>query len=127
MTAPRPPRELTPPAQRLKDTTLTPIEDLLIALLAARHRLGEPNWPVRRLPAHTRALRRLAALGAVCYQHANIEGHWLAELTPAAQEAWIDPNYHPPALEEIDTLRTQVAALNTVLDARLARDTAAPQ
>ena len=75
--------------------TLTPTEELFLAVLAARTRLGEPFWTFGN--QHRRTANRLESKGLVTVNNSNVEASFRAELTAAGREEAIDPNYTPPA------------------------------
>jgi hypothetical protein len=78
------------------DDALTPTEDLLIEVLIARHRLGEPFWPFER--CHRKTLERLEAKGLVSFQGA-VTPHLRAELTAAGRERFMSRPYMPTGAE----------------------------
>lgn len=87
--------------QRLKDTHLTPTEDLIMEVLAARDRLGEPFWPFST--KHRAAIRSLSEKGFVNYQSGNVENTLrVGFLNKASREAVLSPSYVPPLLAELE-------------------------
>jgi hypothetical protein len=71
---------------------LTPTEDLLLEVLIARHRLGEPFWPFDY--CHRRTLQRLESRGLVSFQNA-VTPHLRAQLTAAGRERFMTHPYVP--------------------------------
>lgn len=76
---------------------LTPTEDLICEVLAARHRLGEPFWPVDR--RHRRALDSLTAKGLVSYQSGWTPKDLRAQLTDKGRAVYLKDDYVAPALD----------------------------
>jgi len=66
-------------------------------VLAARHRLGEPFWPIAQSPAHTLTLKQLKSLGLVEYEHGRASGFWEAQLTPRGRREYMTGSYRSPA------------------------------
>lgn len=77
--------------------SLTPLQDMIMEVLAARHRLGERDWPIPRVPQNTIALNVLRKKGLVQYQPHAVECHWRAKLTEAGREMYLTS---PPVTEE---------------------------
>lgn len=77
--------------------TLTPTEELIMEVLAARHRLHEPFWTFSARPAITRAAQSLQAKGLVALLSPQVERTFRAELTEAGQAEVLDKNYLSPA------------------------------
>lgn len=73
---------------------MTPTEDLIGELLAARHRLGEHVWTLHS--QHTAAVRRLEKRGLVGWKRGVVEHTLLAWLTDEGREAFLSPDYAPP-------------------------------
>ncbi len=73
------------------DPGLTATEELVMEVLAARHRTGHTVWPFTRRAPITKALDHLSKLGLVSYKPHNTAGSWAAELTPTAVERWAPP------------------------------------
>lgn len=109
---------------------LTPTEDLILEVLAARYRLGETIWTFdSRL---TRQIDSLATKGLVSTMSGIVERTIRASLTDEGLREAVSPNYVPPretsrlltrnrilaALHEID--QPDAAALATLLSYRLA-------
>lgn len=70
-----------------------PTQYLVLDVLAARTRLGDPTWT---FPNSVRpALKALAADGLVGYKSAPIGGHQLAWLTEAGRPAAISNRHRP--------------------------------
>jgi hypothetical protein len=76
---------------------LPAIQELVLEVLAARHRLGEQIWTLSRKQGVTKALSVLEGLGLVGYDSGVVEGTWKAWLTAEGREAVFSPTYVPPA------------------------------
>lgn len=83
----------TPPPE------LTPTEQLLGELLAARYRLGEPFWPIKSSATTRRAANRLEKYGYVDLMHGQTERHFRAALTQAGIDRFTTRGYVSPALK----------------------------
>jgi hypothetical protein len=81
-----------------RETTLTPTEDLLVEVLAARHRTGETVWTFAT--THARTVRTLADKGLVAWKSGVLENTILAWLTDAGRAYALDEGYAPPASRE---------------------------
>lgn len=79
---------------------LTPTEDLVLEVLAARHRLGEHLWTFDS--CHAKTLRQLVERGYVTTMHGNVENTLRASLTPKGRERELSPGFMPPILREAD-------------------------
>lgn len=91
----------------------TPTQDLILELLAARHRLGENIWTLTaNTPVHT-ALKHLEKEGLVGWKSGIVEKTYLAWLTEAGKAEYIDPAYVAPILQEKE---------NTALDNEVNED-----
>jgi len=79
-------------------STLTPTEDLVMEVLAARYRLGERLWTFdsRCRPA----IRRLAARGLANEIHGMVENTIRASLTDEGRAAYVTADYVPPILRK---------------------------
>lgn len=77
--------------------TLPPTQYLVLDVLAARHRLGEPWWtfPSRLRPAVT----ALEQAGLVFGMHGIVGGTIRAGLTGAGRDTVLDPDYVPPVAQ----------------------------
>jgi hypothetical protein len=73
---------------------LTLTEDLIMEVLAARHRLGENIWPFDS--ALRPRLRALAGLGLIGYKGGIVEGTCNAWMTDEGRRRFLDPTYTPP-------------------------------
>ncbi len=78
--------------------TLPPLQDLLVELLAARHRLGEQMWTLTQNAPVTKALRELETIGVLGWKHGIVENTYLAWLTDEARGQYMDPEHVPPIL-----------------------------
>lgn len=75
---------------------LSPSEELLLDLLAARHRLGHTTYLVST--RHSRQLRSLAAKGLIWTDSGNVERTMKAGLTVLGEVVALDEHYVAPAL-----------------------------
>lgn len=84
----------------MSEHPLTPTEDLVLEVLAARHRLGELVWTFAT--RHRPAIRRLEARGLVAWKHGVVENTVIVQLTADGVAEAISPDYTPPnmTLEE---------------------------
>lgn len=82
------------------ESELMPTEELLLELLAARHRLGEAFWHVHARPAVVRAAKALEKLGFIGMQGGQVEKHFRAWLTDRGRELVMDEEYTPPILRQ---------------------------
>lgn len=74
---------------------LTPTEDLVMEVLAARFRLGENLWTFSS--QHRNTLRSLASKGLVISMGGVNEGTVRAALTNAGKQEYLNADYVPPA------------------------------
>lgn len=75
------------------DDELTPTEYLILEVLAARLRCGEPRWP---FPNRLRpTLRRLAGRKLIGFQPFTVAGHQVAWLTIDGEHRALDLSYVP--------------------------------
>lgn len=81
-----------------RETELTPTEDLLIEVLAARHRTGETVWTFAT--THARTVRILAEKGLVAWKSGVIEKTILVWLTDDGRAYALDEEYTHPASRE---------------------------
>lgn len=73
---------------------LTPTQDLVMEVLAARYRLGETMWPFdSKLRPQ---LRKLESHGLVTRMHGIVENTERASLTQAGIDMYVDEGYIPP-------------------------------
>lgn len=75
---------------------LTPTEDLVLEVLAARHRLGETLWTFES--RHAPAARRLEAKGLVNVIHGVVENTIRLSLTEQGKAACLSDDYTAPVL-----------------------------
>ena len=76
--------------------TLTPLQDQVMATVAARYRLGETEWVLSRLPAILRAVEYLEGVGLLIHHSPRVEDTVRVELTDLGRSLWINPDYRPP-------------------------------
>lgn len=76
---------------------LTPTQDLVMEVLAARHRLGEVVWPFVRSTGVTRAIHALIAQGLVWTMNGQVERSIRVGLTEEGREWVLDTSYVSPA------------------------------
>lgn len=74
----------------------TPIQELILEVLAARHRLGEHVWTFDRNGPVTMALHYLAKVGLVEFKSGIVEKSYLVWLTDAGRGQQLSPNYQVP-------------------------------
>lgn len=78
---------------------LTPTEDLILEVLIARHRLGEPFWPVAL--RNRKAIDSLQEKGLVNDLGSAVENTTRVGLTMKAKALWTGPNaYTPPIFRD---------------------------
>lgn len=74
--------------------SLPPTQSLILDVLAARARLGEPAW---NFPARNRlALDALQDRGLIAWKHWTLPGTCLAWLTDKGRDAVLSATYTPP-------------------------------
>lgn len=78
---------------------LTPTEDLLLEVLAARYRLGETMWTFDK--RHKTALEKLQARGLVSVMHGIVENTCRASLTEEGKAEHLSPTYKAPIIEKL--------------------------
>lgn len=78
---------------------LTPTEDLVLEVLAARHRLGEHLWTFNSNVGGT--ITKLEEKGLVTQMHGITERTIRAGLTQAGEELVLEPTYSPPILRDM--------------------------
>lgn len=71
----------------------TPTHQLLLELLAARHRLGHADWPIQH--QHRKGLQELADAGLVAFQGGRVENYFTAWLTDVGKEEFLRTSYVP--------------------------------
>ncbi|WP_114906829.1 hypothetical protein [Ornithinimicrobium murale] len=74
----------------------TPTEELVLELLAARHRLGESIWTLDRNTTVTKSLESLSGKGLVWFKSGIVQDTYLARLTDAGRARQLDTEYTPP-------------------------------
>lgn len=81
-----------------EEPKLSPTQDLVMEVVAARYRLGEPFWSVER--RNLAAIRGLAQLGLVTWREHNASHrHVYVTLTDAGRELYVT-DYVPPLFDE---------------------------
>ena len=77
---------------------MTPTEDLIGEVLAARFRLGETWWP---FPNATKpAASRMESAGLVDLTHGMVAGTYRARLTAKGLDVFISPTYQAPVVKQ---------------------------
>lgn len=85
---------MTTETERLSTDTLPPTQYLILEVLAARERIGEPSWP---FPSRLRsALAALQRLGLLHYDHHNTPKNLRARLTERGRAAALRAGYTVP-------------------------------
>lgn len=77
---------------------MTPTEELVMEVLAARYRLGEHLWTFSAGPTIYKAFRSLEAQGLIGWKGGITEKTCRAWLTDAGKTEMLDPEYVPPIL-----------------------------
>lgn len=77
-----------------EELDLTPTEWLIMEVLAARWRLGEPRWPFPNRLKPT--LRSLQTKGLISFKGHTIEKHQTAWLTTDGKRTSVSPTYILP-------------------------------
>jgi len=72
---------------------VSPTAELVLEVLIARHRLGEPFWPFTTRVS--RALDELASRGWVAHWDGPIPRTRNAKLTTVGRDRWLTPGYRP--------------------------------
>lgn len=80
---------------------LPPTEELVLEVLAARHRLGEQLWTFKT--GCGTALRSLQDKGLVEVFHSIVEGTVRARLTDDGRKLVLSGDYTPPCVQETAT------------------------
>lgn len=80
----------------LTEFDLTPTEDLILEILVARHRLGEPFWPIKANSTTTRAIQRLSDSGLVEYRSGPSAGYTQTSLTDEGRKMYASSTYKAP-------------------------------
>ena len=73
---------------------VTPTEDLLMEILAARYRLGEHLWTFDL--RHKKPLERLEAKGLVTVLHGIVDQSLRASMTQAGIDTYVSKTYESP-------------------------------
>jgi hypothetical protein len=73
---------------------LTPTQELVMDVLAARHRLGDTLWTFSSSAG--KAVKTLAAAGLVNEMHGITENTIRASLTDVGRNRWLSPTYPLP-------------------------------
>lgn len=79
---------------------LTPTQDLILEVLAARYRLGEAVWTFDK--RHRAVLQQLVTRKLVVLMHGITNDTVRAGLTKLGVGRYIDENYVPPIIKEIE-------------------------
>lgn len=76
---------------------VTPTEELIMEVLAARFRLGEKFWTFGNHPTSVRAARRLEERGFVYHMSGQVERTFRLGLTEQGIDEWkLNKPYKPP-------------------------------
>lgn len=81
---------------------LTPTQELVMELLAARSRLGECWWTLSKRPAITTAVNALEDMGYVIVMSPQVQNTLRVQITSKGCEAMICPQYTDPRAEAWD-------------------------
>lgn len=76
---------------------MTPTEELIMEVLAARYRLGEHFWTFSRKTAITKAAKSLEDKGLIFLMNGQVERTFRAGLTETGKAEVISKNYLSPA------------------------------
>jgi len=85
------------PQQPIPDR-LTPTQDLIMEVLAARFRLGERTWTFDDHSAIRKAMRVLEERGLVTWKSGITENTLRAWMTEAGRAEYVTADYVPPIL-----------------------------
>jgi hypothetical protein len=77
--------------------SLTPTQQLVLEVLAARHRLGHTTWTFTASDALTKAFKQLGELGLITHMGGVVEKTRRASLTETGKKLMLDPHYRPPS------------------------------
>ncbi|UYP17721.1 hypothetical protein OED52_13675 [Rhodococcus sp. Z13] len=77
---------------------MTPTEDLIMEVLAARTRLGHILWTFAANRTATAAARSLERRGLITMMHGITERTFRARLTQAGRDEYLTPDYVAPIL-----------------------------
>ncbi|MFJ8690312.1 hypothetical protein [Micromonospora wenchangensis] len=80
----------------LDTDNLPPTQYLILEVLAARHRLGEPCWTFPSRPGIRTAVAALNVAGLVTWKSSPAPRAVLVWLTEAGKSAALDETYVPP-------------------------------
>ncbi|AER47533.1 hypothetical protein CL96_gp107 [Mycobacterium phage Firecracker] len=94
-------------------SNITPTAELILEVLAARHRLGEQFWTFPSRRAIRKASRELAEAGLVWVDTAPTPGSFRVGLTEQGKLACIDPKYTPPVVRG-EPVRLRDALVETI-------------
>lgn len=98
---------------RIDKSTLTSAQQLILELLAAQWRLGEPAWV---FPGKARqSLEVLQGKGLLWWQPGSAPGTLLASLTEAGREVTLDGVYDDPAPPLVAEIRRRTSDLNRMI------------
>lgn len=93
-------------ADKFDTFTLPPTQQLVLEVLAARLRLGEPTWTFStRMRA---ALEALEAGGWIGWKEGVVHATANVWLTEAGRHAALDPNYRPPTQVNVTPTDQQI-------------------
>jgi hypothetical protein len=96
------------------EASLSPTEELITEVLIARHRLGEPFWPIAK--RNQKAIDSLGEKGLVNDYGHNSPGTVRVALTLKAKALWARPlTYVPPIFRDDLVKRNQWRQLQTLL------------
>ena len=84
-------------------TPVTPTQELVMELLAARARLGESEWSVST--RHMAAIKSLDGAGLAKWRSHVIEGHVYVSLTDKGRSEYLSGTYVPPIMDRVEALR----------------------
>jgi hypothetical protein len=98
---------------RIDKNALPPAQQLILELLAAQWRLGEPAWP---FPGKARqSLEALQGKGLLWWQAGDAPGTYLAALTGTGREVTLPGVYDEPAPPLVGEIRRRTADLNRII------------
>lgn len=78
---------------------LTPTEDLIMEVLAARYRLGEHLWTMDSRTL--KAAESLQAKGLVSTMHGIVEKSYRVSLTQEGRDMYLSATYSPPVVSPV--------------------------
>lgn len=82
----------------MTEDELTPTQELIMEVLAARTRLGEHFWTFGRRPAIVMAAKQLESVGLVFLRSGQVERTFQAGLTESGKKMVLHDPYVPPIL-----------------------------